>query len=712
MDSLLFGQIKLRMNINFQSILKTVIADAAIALLIIIIFGKALSFGLVWDDHLFIKEPYNTGIIQNGIQSFSQGYINVNSDNQPSVYYRPVTSFLFKLENNYFKGEAFGYHLVNILLHLINALILIRLCFLITASRQIAFIAAAFFAVFPLNIESVVWVSGRTDLLATCFILASLLFHLKKVVKNDSQESGLFWLTTLFFILACLSKESGYILLLLLPAAGCLFAKEKILYHFKHFKRTYISIFVASISLIMIRIIVIPQGFKGFWLYPDPLRWGYTAVATFFKYSVKLFYPFDQEPYIINNYIDSFLNLYFLFGLLLIIGAIFICFSYIKTKKEVSFAFLLIFISMLPAMNIMRIASPLDMGFTMADRFIYLPYCGVSLLIAWLLHSLLGTRQEDDQPKKNFFFIPKNKRLTLLCLILIILMGAVNFISSNKYKNDEIFYTTALRRNPESRLLRINLAVHYWESQEYVKAYEQINELKKYSPVEDADVLNIEGVLLYNLKKPADAIDKFSKAVSMSKHNQFLLYNFGILYLNLGLPGQAIEYLHSTIKDNPHFTESKIALALAYQKSGKKIEAAKIYEEMLSANINTPGILTNYGSLLFEMAEEDRGKKMLEQALATNPKDTVILYNYARCLVQYTDMLDEAHEAAEKIMQIEPTFPALYLLMAEIYAQKKEYNRALRWANAGLSMQNNDDEITDLLKIKIVEIYETMGIKR
>jgi tetratricopeptide (TPR) repeat protein len=498
--------------------------------------------------------------------------------------------------------------------------------------------------------------------------------------------------------------------LLLLPAVGFLISKESVSAYLNRFKMCYISLILSALIFLAIRAIVLPEGFDGHWFYPSVPIWLMSAIAAVFKYFLKLFYPFNPEPYIINTYVDSFVNIYLIFGLFLLFGLGFIITKYFRKNRTVSFGIFFIIFSLLPALNILRVGSPLDMGFTMADRYAYLPFCGAALLMAWTINTLLSPDQTEILPKKRFISIPK--RLYLLSLILIILMGSVNFIASYKYKNDEFFYTSALRKNPASRLLRINLAVHYWKNREYAMAYKQIAELKKHRSSEDADVLNIEGVLLYNLNRPAEAIDRFSKAIRLDHNNQFLWHNFGMLYLNLGLPENAMEYFNSSLQKNPHFTEAKIALAITYQRIGRKAEAGKIYEQILQDDPFNPGILTNYGSLLFEMDEQKKGEELLERAISSSPKDSLILYNYARSLVLYSDKLDKALEISKQIMQNDPSFPALYVLMSEIYTQKKEYNRALRWAYAGLSLSDLNEEIKDTLKLKIAELYEILGIKR
>jgi tetratricopeptide (TPR) repeat protein len=699
------------MKLFFKSVLKTTFTNSALLVLVLITFARALSFGLVWDDHLFIKEPYTTNIMKSGLESFTQGYIQVSAQSDAEAYYRPLTSFLFKIENYFFRGEPVGYHLINIILHLLNVLLLRRLLVLITGSKQIAFLAAALFAVFPLNAESVVWISGRTDLLATTFILSALLYHTRQISKKENEGKKLSsWVLVILFACAVLSKESGYVLLLLLPAMGILISEENFSAYLNRFKLCYISLFLSALIFIAIRTIILPGGFAGHWFYPNVPIWLMSVIATLFKYFLKLFYPFNPEPYITNDYVYTFTNVYLIFGLFLLFGLGFIIAKYFKKNRIVSFSIIFIIFSLSPALNILRVGSPLDMGFTMADRYTYLPFCGAALLMAWIINTLLSPDHMEKMPKKRFLSIPK--RLYLLSLILIILLGSVNFITSYKYRNDEFFYTSALRKNPASRLLRINLAVHYWKKREYAMAYKQITELKKYCASEDPDVLNIEGVLLYNLNRPAEAIDRFSKAIRLDHNNQFLWHNFGMLYLHLGLPENAMEYFYSSLQKNPHFTEAKIALALTYQRSNRKAEAGKIYEQILKDDPFNPGILTNYGSLLFEMDEQKRGEELLERAISSSPGDSLILYNYARSLVLYTDKLDKALEITKQIMQDDPSFPALYVLMSEIYTQKREYNRALRWAYAGLSLSDLNEEIKDNLKLKIAELYEILGIKR
>src|SRR6185369_10292782 len=93
--------------------------------------------------------------------------------------YHPLTVLTFAIEYQLFGIAEKGYHVVNLLLHLLNVLLVFRVVLLLSDKSWVALIAAFLFGIHPMHVESVAWISELKDLLYTFFFLASYFYYLK-----------------------------------------------------------------------------------------------------------------------------------------------------------------------------------------------------------------------------------------------------------------------------------------------------------------------------------------------------------------------------------------------------------------------------------------------------------------------------------------------------------------------------------------------------
>ncbi len=166
-----------------------------LALLVLISFGMAINFDFVnWDDPWYvIHNPLIKSWDPDNLQKVATQVVTRN--------YAPLTVFSFLLDHSVYGLWAGGYHLTNILLHLVNVVLVFLLITRLTWNRMIGWATAAVFAIHPVQVETVVWISSRKGLLSGAFILASLWYWLRKDRTLEQNTCGL-----ICFICALLSK--------------------------------------------------------------------------------------------------------------------------------------------------------------------------------------------------------------------------------------------------------------------------------------------------------------------------------------------------------------------------------------------------------------------------------------------------------------------------------------------------------------------------
>jgi tetratricopeptide (TPR) repeat protein len=172
-----------------------------VLLLAVAVYATALPNGFVYDDWDLIL---NNAWLRSGpfLDVVRLGYWE--SSRGGSFYYRPVVSLTYWIDHRLWGERPFGYHLTNLLLHGGASLLLLALARRWLPSPRAALAAAAIFAVLPVHTQSVAWIAGRTDLLATFFFLAALLMAQRAV---ESRSASLHAASFGALALALLSKE-------------------------------------------------------------------------------------------------------------------------------------------------------------------------------------------------------------------------------------------------------------------------------------------------------------------------------------------------------------------------------------------------------------------------------------------------------------------------------------------------------------------------
>ena len=158
---------------------------------------------ITFDDHEYVVE--NT-MVNRGLrlQTIGWAFTGVVSAN-----WHPLTLLSHALDCQFFGLNPRAHHLMNLCLHIVNALLLFTLLLRITGHLRPSALTAAFFAVHPLHVESVAWISERKDVLSTMFWLLTTLAYVRYAneSRNQLRKKGLsYWLALGFFALGLMSK--------------------------------------------------------------------------------------------------------------------------------------------------------------------------------------------------------------------------------------------------------------------------------------------------------------------------------------------------------------------------------------------------------------------------------------------------------------------------------------------------------------------------
>jgi len=471
-------------------------------------------------------------------------------------FFRPMLYFFI---NKIFGRTPAPYRLLNILFHLGTTFTVFPLVSLLT-NPLTGFITATIFAVHPVLVESVTWISGGPyTQYAFLSVFAILLFLL------SLKKERFYPLFLTAFCLALLTSEKAIVLPFLLIPFFLIPLKE--LFSSKNLKNLAAP-FAIGLAFLIFYLHKIPervndlttnyyQGsspFSLFELLPH-------AIAGYFS---LIFWPqkltlYHSETSFTSG--ESFLHSLVFFALLALI------FYFYQKKKKINFYFLSFFL-----ISLAPVLTPFGISWWLAERYVYLGSIGIFALVAMGLTKI----------------IKKQKLAGLLIWGLIIVSLTARTIRRNiDWKNQDNLWIAAAKTSPSSPQNHNNLGDMYYRHQQPEKAIEEFQKAIELNPRYAAAYHNLANVY-HSQKKYQLAIENYQKATSINPHLWQSWQNLASIYFNQKAYKQAEEAFKKSIEANPQNIHSRVGLAIFYLKTGEKEKAKEQVKTAIKIDPNNP----------------------------------------------------------------------------------------------------------------------------
>ncbi|MDD2752736.1 MAG: hypothetical protein PHN59_06350, partial [Candidatus Omnitrophica bacterium] len=172
-----------------------------IPILGLVVYLNSLWVNFIWDDYALVVNNHLIKNISHFFQIFSSN-LSVNR----SIFYRPLQNISYLVDFSLFRLNPAGFHLTNIILHILAVILLYKLILLITQNKRLGLFSSLLYLVSPLWVETVTYISGRADILTAIFIFSALISFIKEK----------YFLSIIFYLAALFSKEASLIYPLLL----------------------------------------------------------------------------------------------------------------------------------------------------------------------------------------------------------------------------------------------------------------------------------------------------------------------------------------------------------------------------------------------------------------------------------------------------------------------------------------------------------------
>ena len=556
------------------------IAPAAVALAS---YWGALRNGFVWDDPLVLQQL-------RAITSLKD--LLIVPPQIPHMYYRPVIFASYLIDLSLGGEHPFWFHASVIGWHALNSVLVFALARLLFSEGQEVFAAGAavLFAAHPIHVESVSWMAGRSDVIACALLLGSILLH---------QRSGLAmaWLAAGVLLLASLAKESVLLGIALFPIID--WARGR-----AGEWRRYLPLGLALISYLLLRLIGV--GMVG---EPVPPGWASPlhVVAALGFYVFGALAPIRQTVYA-NEVPDVAVHFFLgLAAMAAIAGGLLWGWLRRQTVVVAGLAWFVLTLAPVLGLVLRRIATA-----PVAERYLYIPSVGVSLLVAYAVAALAQWTGY--------------RRLAFGALILFTLAGAVESARRNHVWSDEIQFWTAAATASENALPRRELADAYLRRGD-VEAAERayLAALQRHdTPEQRAMTCANLGNLYRRLNRVDESVSMFEKGIAVAAHPS--------IYHGLGFALMRKAQVAQEAHDQDGVVRAVREARAAFERAialGTAPNAPAAFRDWEPAKTHLL-----LGQVLFSLGERDAARRHLEEAMRLEP--TGLVGDTARQFLQQT----------------------------------------------------------------------------
>ena len=610
-------------------------------------FGEVARNGFInFDDGIYVIEnPHvRSGLkVENIAWAFTTMY---------ATNWHPLTWLSHMLDCQLYGLNPAGHHLNNLFFHIANVLLLFLLLRNATGRFWESAAVAALFALHPLRVESVAWISERKDLLSGFFGMLTMLAYVHYVRRPSPAR---YTLTLLLFALGLTAKPMlvtlPFVLLLFdfWPLQRCLSGSrgrpaEDALPRFPGNSAPGVGalvlekvpFLVLSVASSVVTYIAQSKGgaVSSFEVIPLQTRLA-NALVSYWRYLEKTFWPENLSVFYPHPGSHLALGEIVFAGLFLVAVSVLVLFQARRRPFLVTGWFW--FLGMLvPVLGILQVG-----GQSMADRYTYLPSIGVLLIIVWSLSSLLGR-------------LPHHK--TLLAggfTVIVVSLACVTWVQTGYWKDTETLFGRA------AAVTEKNYLAHF-----------------------------LMGDSFSARNKLDMALSEYQKAIAIVPDYADAHNKIGMVFARQGCIEEAIDHYQEALRANPKHTLAHLNMASVLAEQGNLDEAMTHYLQALSMDPDSGAVYNGLGVVMARMQRLDESIYYLSRAVEICPDSPEGNNNFGRVLTLEGDF-QAAFIHLFRALELRPGYAEAHNNLALAYLQIGDLEEALYHAAAALHFRSD-----------------------
>ena len=547
-------------------------AAAALGALVAAAYFPAFLAGFVWDDRIFTGTP----LVRDWSGLWRIWFSPAEIENE--AHYWPLLYTTFWLEHKLWGYAPAGYHVVNVLLHFANTLLLWRLLARLAAPG--AWVVAAVFAVHPLHVESVAWVMERKDVLSGLFYLAAFSAWVRFTEEPRPKRRRRSYLLALaFFVLGLLSKS----IVVTLPAALAVWhwwrqgrVTGADLHRLAPFFAVGLAFAVAdatfsntrepvSLGYSVIERVLIAA--HALWFYAGKLLWPADLAVIYPHWEVGVADP--REWGYVAAAVAAAAALWLLrrrIGRGPMAGALFF------------------------AVTLSPVLGFVDYGYMqfsfVADRYQYLAGIGLTAVLAGA--AAHGARKLPEAGRKGAMGV---------AVAVLIVLGALTWRQAEIYRDGVTFFSHVIAHNPTAREAHRNLGEALTREGRWEEALAAFRIAAALAPEEAREHSNV-GAALIMLDRMDEAEEPLRHALALNPRSKYALQNLAAMEAMRERHGEALDLYRRLVEAGPRNPDAYHGLGTALYHLGRPDEALDALERALALDPTREDVRTNRDEVL------------------------------------------------------------------------------------------------------------------
>lgn len=568
--------------------------------------------------------------------------------------WHPLTWLSLMLDAELGGKDPFAFHLTNVVLHVANTLLLFGVLLKMTGRPGPSATVAAWFAVHPLHVESVAWVTERKDTLSTLLGFASLAAYARYATRHSWGSYGL---ALLGFGLSLMAKPMlvtlPFILLLLEfwplgrwnPASATRVGWWRSIPLWD--KAPFLALAAAS-GWITLHAQAKGASVGSFEHFPLGVRIA-NALVSYVHYAAKMLWPTGlavQYPYEFD--VLSPLNVSLCALLLVSVTAASVWMA--RSRPYLLVGWLWYLVTLVPVIGLVQVGAQ-----PMADRYTYVPLVGLFLAIVWGAADLLPFERGTQRIRSGV--------LAAAAIVTTILLAGTAHVQASHWRDTGELFTHALAVSPRNAMARNGLGLDCYERGELDSSVAHYREAIRISPrfvdahinlaaalvrmgqpagaaseyalalglrPGDAETHANLGLVLTQMGRLAEAAGHFAEALRLAPGEPLAHKGLGYLLAQQGRNEEAAAHLRAGLEGNPEDAATRVNLATVEARLGRLGEAAAQLDLALRIEPNNVAARINLGILLVQQGRPREAIAQFSEVLRRNPGDEIARANLER----------------------------------------------------------------------------------
>jgi len=571
--------------------------------------------------------------------------------------WHPLTWLSHMTDVELFGLDAGWHHLVNMALHLANAVLLFLVLWRMTSGLWQSALVAVLFAVHPLHVESVAWVAERKDVLSTLFWLLTMGAYLDYVRRPGVAR---YLLVAVLFALGLMCKP----MLVTLPFSLLLLDWWPLgrLSRPVVARRVLEKAPLLALSAVSCVITYMAQGSGKAITTIKHVPFGVrvsNALVSYVAYlwrtvwpaSLSVFYP---HPASVRAGIPAW---EVAGAALLLAGLSFLAFRERHRRPYLAVGGLWYLGTLVPVIGLVQVG-----GAALADRYTYVPLIGVFIAAAWGVPDLLSGRSW------------RRLALTVAGGATVAALTAAAYVQAGYWRDSVTLFSRSLAVTERNWMARTNLGIAYDELGRTREAVRQYREALRIDP-EYAEAWYDLGISTEKLGDPKEAIGYYREALRLDPEFAEAWYNLGVSTEKTGLQREAMEYYRNAVRSDPEFAKAWYNLGLGHARMGEVEEAVGFFREAVRNDPKYAEAWHNLGVAHVKLGRPGEAVGYFGEAVRIAPDFANAWYGMGLAYAGLGRFRDSV-VCFRKTVQVRPDFAEAWRKLGSAYAEIGDQRQA------------------------------------